>query len=70
MKRKECTLLHVMMGGQSVGDLQACDIHGNGRSNKAWLGKIDGEEVEFPNLKAVAAWAKKQGYEVDRAFEP
>lgn len=46
--------------GIVYGELQACDVHGNGRSNKCWIGKlICGREVDLPNLKEVAAFAKK-----------
>jgi hypothetical protein len=68
--RNERTVLDVMMGGQPVGRLQACDQHGNGRSNKAWIGTINGEAVDLPNLKAVRDWAKRHGYTYAAPFEP
>lgn len=69
-RRAERTVLEVMMGGQRVGTLQAYDVHGSGRSKKLWAGLINGEDTELPNLKAVAAWAKKNGYTFDAPFEP
>lgn len=65
-KSRECTLLYFWMGGQKCGELQACDVHGNGRSNKSWTGTVDGEEIDLPNMKAVAAWAKERGLEIER----
>jgi hypothetical protein len=65
-RRKECTLLHVYIGGQQLGALEAIDVHGASRSNKAWVGKIEDEEIDLPNLKAVAAWARERGFEIDR----
>lgn len=69
-RRKERTRLEVGLGGQRLGLLQAVDNHGCGRQNKAWIGKIDGEDVDLPNLKAVAAWAKEHGYDYQEPFEP
>lgn len=69
-RRNERTVLEVMMGGQPLGRLQAIDQHGCGRSNKAWIGTIDGEEVDLPNLKAVTTWAKSKGYTYAAPFEP
>ena len=69
-RRKERTILEVTMGGQPVGTLCAIDQHGCGRANKAWIGTINGEEVDLPNLKAVAAWAKTNGYTYAAPFEP
>lgn len=69
MRKRERTVLEVMMGGQPVGRLQACDVH-DARSNKAWQGTINGEEVDLPNLRAVDAWAKRNGYSYAAPFEP
>lgn len=69
-RRKERTVLEVMVGGQPVGKLQAVDSHGTGRSNKAWIGTIDGEEIDLPNLKAIDKWAKANGYTYAAPFEP
>lgn len=66
MRRPECTLLRLFRGKTALGDLQAVNVHGNGRSNKAWMGCIDGEEIDLPNLKAVEGWARSRGYRINR----
>lgn len=66
-RRRECVLLHIYKGDRMLGELMAVDVHGNGRgSNKAWMGTVDGIKVDLPNLKAVAVWAKAEGFEVDK----
>lgn len=65
-RRPECTKLELAACSDVIGELIACDQHGNGRSNKVWTGHIYGLPLEFPNMREVFAWAKAQGYDVVR----
>lgn len=56
--------------GECAGELQACDVHGGGRSNKSWSGTINGNVVDLPNLREVEAFAKNHNLVVKNFTGP
>lgn len=68
--KNECARLKIYRENANesafIGMLQAVDVHGNGRSNKAWVGDIEGHDVDLPNLSAVKDWAKMHGFRIER----
>lgn len=67
----ECTKVNLLsqVHGAIACTLIACDVHGNGRSNKAWMGKLGETDIDLPNLKAVKAFAKARGLRVHKMTE-
>lgn len=66
MPARECTTIKFFSCGEHIGDLEAADTHGNGRSNKSWIGHIRGIEIDLPNLREVATFAKSHGYDYQK----
>lgn len=60
-RRRETTWISFWRGAELVGDVIACDLHGNGRRNKIWFGEVAGAEREFYNLAEVKAFATSAG---------
>lgn len=66
--RPECTTVVLRNSGGIQLELIACDVHGNGRSNKCWTTQT-GNAVNLPNLKAVADYAKKNNLKMEKVYE-
>jgi len=60
---RECTTVKFFSCGEHIGEVEAFDVHRPGRRNKAWIGHVYGFNLEFDNLKEVAAFARAKGYE-------
>lgn len=67
--KNECTTVQFQRDGHPCGQLDAYDHHGNGRSNKAWMGSCESTPIDLPNLKAVAAFAKAGGLTFTKLYD-
>ncbi len=70
----ECTLIRLHRAGSPIGELEAYDVHGSGRSNKLWSGEILlGDKlvnVEFANMRKIAEYARGYGCTVEKVKRP
>lgn len=68
-KRTECTELRLYELNREFHTLIACDVHGNGRSNKSWYGKVRGNDIDLPNMTAVKDFCHINGLQIERVWK-